>query len=402
MAKRRFELPGIKDLSKEQEKVRALPKEGQHLVVGGPGTGKSVLALIRVRRHHREEDDYIFLVYNHLLNRSSEQLFGEGSLNSETWIKWFHKEFKKITNKPTPKLPPDRPDGYQEIDWKEVEKIIEEQPLRNHGEQSKTFLVIDEGQDMPPEFYTLLIRLGFENLFVVADQNQQIRKQNSSRQEIQDRLGIETSDVIELKDNYRNQIGVAKLAGEFYTADPASPPPRLPTRGLDTPSQLLYYPRKKLSHLVKIILQLADRNPEKLIGLITPNNEVRERYLTSLNLLNKSSSLHLDNGPVPISTYYHTADPSEVSFDKGGIIVINAQSCKGLEFDIVMLADIDKHRYSPDNHNSTKRLFYVMVARAIERVFMFMQQENKSKPINGILPEAQDILRRMMRRKSEN
>ena len=38
MAKRRFQLPGIQDLSKEQERVRALPFEGQHLVIGGPGT----------------------------------------------------------------------------------------------------------------------------------------------------------------------------------------------------------------------------------------------------------------------------------------------------------------------------------------------------------------------------
>ena len=50
MARRKFELPGIQDLGKEQEAARALPREGQHLIVGGPGTGKSVLALIRARR----------------------------------------------------------------------------------------------------------------------------------------------------------------------------------------------------------------------------------------------------------------------------------------------------------------------------------------------------------------
>ena len=64
--RRKFELPGIQDLSKEQEAARALPREGQHLIVGGPGTGKSVLALIRSRRHQRERDDYLFLVFrNH-------------------------------------------------------------------------------------------------------------------------------------------------------------------------------------------------------------------------------------------------------------------------------------------------------------------------------------------------
>ena len=77
MARRKFELPGIQDLSKEQEAARALPKEGQHLIIGGPGTGKSVLALIRAGRHQRERDDYLFLVFNHLLDRASGQLFGD-------------------------------------------------------------------------------------------------------------------------------------------------------------------------------------------------------------------------------------------------------------------------------------------------------------------------------------
>ena len=62
-------LPPIQDLSKEQEAARALPKEGQHFIIGGPGTGKSVLALIRAGRHQRERDDYLFLVFNHLLDR---------------------------------------------------------------------------------------------------------------------------------------------------------------------------------------------------------------------------------------------------------------------------------------------------------------------------------------------
>jgi hypothetical protein len=47
MAKREFTLPGIHELSKVQEDARAIPKMGQHLIIGGPGTGKSVLALLR-------------------------------------------------------------------------------------------------------------------------------------------------------------------------------------------------------------------------------------------------------------------------------------------------------------------------------------------------------------------
>lgn len=73
---RRFELPGIQDLNKDQDAALALPLEGQHLIIGGPGTGKSVVALLRARRLAQDQKRYRILVYNHLLEGSNRHLFG--------------------------------------------------------------------------------------------------------------------------------------------------------------------------------------------------------------------------------------------------------------------------------------------------------------------------------------
>ena len=64
MAKREFELPGIHELSKEQEEAIRLPMEGCHLIVGGPGTGKTVVTLLRLRRYVQQSksSDSVFLV----------------------------------------------------------------------------------------------------------------------------------------------------------------------------------------------------------------------------------------------------------------------------------------------------------------------------------------------------
>ncbi len=97
------------------------------------------------------------------------------------------------------------------------------------GDRPQTpFPVIDEGQDMPLQFYNAPESPGFNRFFIVADQNQQITDNNSSRKEIADCLAVEASEVIELRQNYRNSYPVARLAREFYTGDPASPPPDLP------------------------------------------------------------------------------------------------------------------------------------------------------------------------------
>ena len=384
MAGRRFELPGIQDLSKEQEAARALLRDGQHLIVGGPGTGKSVLALIRARRHLRERDDYLFLVFNHLLNRASGKLFG-GDLVSRTWFGWFLDKFEEITDQPAPRLGPG--DGsFREIDWVGVDEIV--QALPDREDWQPPYLVIDEGQDMPREFYRALVGLGFDRFFVVADQNQQITEANSSRRDIENCLAIETSDVIELSQNYRNRYQVARLAREFYTGDPASPPPAMPRPAPGTVPLLYYYEQNNLDEVARGILRLADRDPRQLIGVIAPKNSVRERYLEAL----RSVEVSLDN-PRPAVETYHGEHRAEVAFDEGGILVINAQACKGLEFDTVVLADIDEHYVRRGDHDVAKRLFYVMAARARERVFMFMKRNGRSD-IEAILPSDRNVLRR--------
>ena len=384
MARRKFELPGIQDLSKEQEAARALPNEGQHLIIGGPGTGKSVLALIRARRHQREDDDYLFLVFNHLLDRASGQLFGN-DLASRTWIGWFLETFETITGQPVPRMGPnDR--GYREIDWSSVDAIVHTSPA---GESDRRpFLVIDEGQDMPREFYDALVGLGFDRFFVVADQNQQITEANSSRKDIEDGLAIDTGEVIELRRNYRNHYRVARLAREFRTGDPASPPPEIPEAAPGAVPLLYYYEGSAPDTVVRGILRLADRDPRQLIGVITPNNRVRERYLQAL----MSADVALDN-PRPAITTFHRENRAEVAFDEGGILVINAQACKGLEFDTVVLADIDEHYVRSNDPDVARRLFYVMVARARERVFMFMKRDGR-RNVEHILPTDRDVLRR--------
>ena len=388
--KRRFELPGIDELSKEQEDARALPKAGQHLIIGGPGAGKSVLALLRSRRHHQDKERYVFLVFNHLLNQASRQLVG-GQLNSCTWQKWFGAEFKALTKRRIPKLPASK-SGWAEIDWTRVANIIASLPPHTPPLLTPIdlpSLIIDEGQDMPPEFYQALLNLGFANIYVVADQNQQIVSgQNSTRQDIQKNLAIETSAVIELVNNYRNSYAIAHLARQFYTGDPASPPPMLPNRHSRSCPLLYEYAPETFARIIERILKNADSHPNKLFGVIAPDNAARDRYYQAL----AAADVQLDNAFPRIETYSSGA-VSQLLFNEGGILVINAQSCKGLEFDTVFLADINLHFFDASDPDRAKRLFYVMIARAKEQVIM-LKEKGKSCRIDAILPKDTTILER--------
>jgi len=385
-----FKLPGIQDLSKQQDAALALPLAGQHLIIGGPGTGKSVVALLRARRLAQEGKSYQFLVYNHVLHQSNRHLFGDTDpLSSTTWLSWFFRLYRDVFNEEVPKVEA-HGSRFQPIDWDAVNASI---GALAEGEGPGNFpcLVIDEGQDMPPMFYKALTDLGFDNFYVVADQNQQIHPdQCSSRQDIEIALDVASASTLELLDNYRNALPVAKLALTFYGGDPASPPPQLPSKSHSalTPEIVTYgqLGRCTFDSILERILKLSDVNPRKLIGIITPNNYVRECFCTGLNRVVPQ----LDNGKPPIQTYV-TGNNAQLDFGHGGIMVLNAQSCKGLEFDTVILADIDLHQ--PKDASTLKARFYVMAARARDRLIL-LRTGQTCPVVESLLPLDSDILSR--------
>ncbi len=396
MAARRFVLPNIEDLSKDQERVLRLPKEGCHLVVGGPGTGKSVIALLRARRHHRSggtrgPKDYCFLAYNKLLIAASRELMG-GAVNAQTWITWFKATFGSALQQPCPIMN----SKAWALDWQAINQAIG--PEVELPSPAPPFLIIDEGQDMPPAFYQALLNLGYEHFFVVADQNQQITDEHSTIREIADALAIDPRERITLSYNHRNVYPVARLALSFCVDDPASPCTQLPLEqtSAKTPVLVDYGPGCPwdFNEVVRRILKAADRDPVRLLGLITPDNDTRNRWLSALRV--HPVAPELDHGRPRIVTYAAGEDQGDLSFCEGGIFVINAQSAKGLEFDWVILADIHHYHCNPENKphmDDLRRRLYVMISRAREQVIL-LRDAHLPCPMEAIMPKDPNILRR--------
>jgi len=387
---RRFTLPNIQELSKDQDAALALPIDGQHLVVGGPGTGKSVVALLRARRMATESADYRFLAYNKLLDQSSRHLFG-GNLNACTLETWFRRLWQHVFKVTVPLQPPVRPGDYQAIDWEAITAYLQTNGVPQL-QQALPYLVIDEGQDMPPAFYNALANIGFEQFYVVADQNQQIHPDKcSARQDIENALAISPIDTLELQANYRNTRPIAQLAQHFYPADPAVPRPELPPPkpGASTPELWCYGhgATQTLETIAEHILQMTDRNPRKLIGIITPNNRVREKFVDVLDRTKPA----LDHDKPQIRSFV-SGQQEALDFGQGGVMVINAQSCKGLEFDTAILADIDEHQ-PRNNSDVLKKRFYVMVARARDQIIL-LRTGIPAPAIDNLLPQDQALLAR--------
>ena len=130
--------------------------------------------------------------------------------------------------------------GSNKLDFDWVQ-ILDEAKKLQIDNSPKPYVIIDEGQDMPVSFYEFLMEVGYENFFVVADQNQRIQEQsNSSVLDLQTVLALDRNQVYELTDNYRNNYAIARFVQTFYH-DPASPKPKLPATGTDSSKPVLYY-----------------------------------------------------------------------------------------------------------------------------------------------------------------
>lgn len=375
MADRYFKLPGIDDLNKDQDAVLRLPEKGQFLIVGGPGTGKSVVALLRVMKYH-DNGNYQFLTYNKVLAKATKQLMNI-DLNGSTLSSFFWHKHKDIFGNPPPNIAPYKPD-YNTI----IKQTKELQPPA-----IEECLIIDEGQDMPPQFYDALVEFGYENFFIVSDQNQQITDQCSSRQDLTDTLGLKVEDVYELKENYRNSNAIAKLAEYFFT-DIASPKPNLPPVSRISLSMPTLYRHSDVDRFIELILREADKDPKHLIGVVVAKNAIQELYIEKLT----NKQIPLDNEKPSISSYSSKGNKEvEINFAQGGIVVLNDKSIKGLEFDIVFVV-IDGFNINNNYLEAMKKRFYVMSSRAIKKL-VFLQGGGYSS-VEQILPKDPTILKR--------
>lgn len=375
MAKRIFELPRQDQLTKDQRKVLRLPAEGQYLIVGAPGTGKSVVALLRLQALANTENVH-FLTFNHVLNHANKYLVDdsfETKMNSAmSWLYSLHWNACR-------QLIPEENDYQPNYD--QVIKNFEKHGLKLDGHS----LIIDEGQDLPPAWYEAVESLHIENFFVVADQNQQITEHHSSRIELETCLALDSDDVIELKENWRNTMPIATFCSYFYT-DKASPKPAIPDRpSVNIP---ILYEYDVLDKVKEQILKEYDFDPSKLIGVFVANNLKREDWVKRLAKDDNSR-----NNPSPVIMTYSASQKGNVNIDfgQGGIVVLNDMSVKGIEFDTVFI-QTDGFQNKSGNEESLKKRLYVMSSRAREKLYLFKSQVQNSI-LEAILPPEGEVIR---------
>jgi DNA helicase IV len=319
-----MKLPTYQMLSMEQDKINGLPLDGNWLVTGPPGTGKSVMALYRAQMLKKKKRGVRMLTWSRLLQMYMANAMKELNL-SETELSTFDKWF---------------------LDWWRTEYG----GSRGMPPKAGVDLLIDEGQDLPNGFY-LFAGDTCDHLTVFADENQTITEKQSSIKDIQRFARIK--DSFELRKNYRNTVEIALLARHFYSGLPTGIPDLPPKENTGRKPQLRSVADDQASALR--IARHQRNNPTQQIGV----------FLPSVSLVKSFAKKLAKAGVDGVQTYFRPpkGPPPTVQFDKPGVLVTWVKNSKGLEFDTVFIPELNQWKFVIDDPQTTM-LLYVLSSRA--------------------------------------
>lgn len=329
-------LPSLDDLIAEQKIVHEAPCDISMFILGPPGSGKTSLAVFKLKQLAEQKKSCLLITKNRLLASLASQL---GSTRVMTMHAYFSSEYWKRFRVNAPE-----PVRFQ-YDWHTIMDSYAQRdvkPVLDH-------MVIDEGQNLPPGFFAWAVRFGAHSVTVFADEDQTTDGQRSS---IKDILKAPLPDPIRLTVNHRNTREIAALAEHFHKSN-------------TLPAAVVRRPRSgeipKIESFTKwddVIPTIVNRlkNRGGSVGVIAyPITQV-ERIHSLLKATLPGVRVDL------YTSATKKGDELKIHPLEDGITVLTGESAIGLEFDTVYLQDLS--RSLPAVSDDQFRLLYMLCARA--------------------------------------
>jgi superfamily I DNA/RNA helicase len=317
------------------------------IITGVPGSGKTTVTLMRAERLVKEGKQVKVFTYQNLLLISLRNIsISEVSENMHSFYKWYKNTFE-----------------YLQPYHTEVEMMEKMKDLTRYDE-----ILIDEGQDFEERIYRALLPK-CTRMTVGADNAQKIYSNGLSSDKIELELGkSKTTNQVRLEYNYRNTFEIYNFSRHFV-------PYNLRANNNVTLNKMLkgvgnipmvfqaLNERESLNRLKILLEDAGDRN---IAILCFRQDEVDNYYYKVRSVLGfKCSKFH---------GRYHSGSEIE------NILITTYNSAKGLEFQVVILPDMQKAMIDDDQ---TSEHYYVGCTRAKENLYLLFQGDNMPQCFNS-------------------
>lgn len=199
------------EITQEQKDYLATIFHNQSmLILGGAGTGKSVLALETMRKQIEEnsKSKILYLCSNTPFKQeikdfiSNSLKFSKDNISVDNFTNHFGINFQSIKH------------GFRmKTERKKVMKHVKEL-----GQYS--LIILDEAQELPSELlYDIKILANGSKFYVFGDEEQRIQNRVDEEKEGEWRDYLEIPNPIKLKKNYRNPKNIVSLANKFLPSE---------------------------------------------------------------------------------------------------------------------------------------------------------------------------------------
>jgi hypothetical protein len=314
---------GLLDLTAQQSKVlNSLRRVRRAAIIGGAGTGKTLLAVEKARQLARDGYKTILLCYNAPLKKHLSGVLSDTAVDVET----FHTLIAREARKAGLKVPFDPPPTWYELDAVDVlRRSLREGTCRYDA------VLIDEAQDFSASWLTAILEMApgaSDLIYLFADSHQDLYQRDWN-------IPPEFFHY-ELSTNCRNSAPIAKKVASVFGDDDghhgngvSGPEPVF--IDVERPSQIVPY----VCHLVERLLVDEGIAVGQIVVLVNSTNLTRELRATG------------------VGGHLFT------TLEGAGIAVETVHRFKGLERDVVVCA-FDSTAVSTDE----KAAAYVAMSRA--------------------------------------
>ena len=337
-------LPSFNELLDEQKNVFLRNPDDSILVVGPPGSGKTSTALWKasILAGPGYERNVVVVTRNRLLAALATQISqdqGGKSVTSVTMVTFLTQDYWGRFERFAPQWQPFNYKWEQIIDEYQAAGV---QPTIDH-------LIVDEGQNLPVQFFVWARLFMARAVSVFADEDQTT---DGNGAQVAQLVQAGFTEVLPLTINHRNTQEIADLVKHFHVNRTLPHLPAKRGRSNDVPRILSVASWEELAQTVAT----RWRNRGGSIGAIVylKVDVVRLQELIKMLL----PDVRVD---------YYISDASQGAEDairmrEPGVTVISGESATGLEFETVFLHDLT--RSLPRTFPIHNRRLYMLCARA--------------------------------------